>query len=290
MTPQHHAVEPIFAETDGRGPDDGTEDRAWFGDPLFSVGFGLWLVTLILVLAPFIPSEFRYEFSDLWADFTTLPFLLLLALLNARRAPGRTETRFWSLFVAALGTWLVVRVMYVAWPAESWGLAEDVATDVLYGFFYLMLALALETKPHGVPEEHGDSAVLRRSGDEVPILTTVIFFAATVTYFVVLPARQNPEGYRYWLFSFGLYVVLDLYLFGRVLALGHHVRGIWGNVYKWLAALFILWALTDSAEGLLYAEMLPWIEPGTLYDIIWYMPGLAFLIALRTRWWPRTAA
>jgi len=225
------------------------------------MGFGLWVLTLIVALAPFVPQDFRSLFSDLWADFVFLPYLLVLALLNARRAATTAETRFWSLFGAALTTWLVVRVMFVAWPVGSWGVAEDVATDVLYGVFYLLLALALEMKPHGGPAH---SPVLARSGDRVPIATTLIFFAAAVTYFVILPARQDPESYRYWLFSFGLYVALDLYLFGRVLALGSHRGGRWGRVYTWLAALFIMWALTDAAEGLVYADMLPWIEPGSM--------------------------
>jgi len=287
MAPQDRYVEEHPLQEAGSADADSPSDAAWFRDPLFSMGFGLWVLTLIVALAPFVPQDFRSLFSDLWADFVFLPYLLVLALLNARRAATTAETRFWSLFGAALTTWLVVRVMFVAWPVGSWGVAEDVATDVLYGVFYLLLALALEMKPHGGPAH---SPVLARSGDRVPIATTLIFFAAAVTYFVILPARQDPESYRYWLFSFGLYVALDLYLFGRVLALGSHRGGRWGRVYTWLAALFIMWALTDAAEGLVYADMLPWIEPGSMYEIAWYVPGLAFLVALRTRWWKSSDA
>jgi hypothetical protein len=256
--------------------------RSWFRDRWFSVGFQVWVVTIVLALLPILPAAKRSVFSDLWGDFATLPFTIVLAAWNVRQAESRREGKFWGFFALALCAWLLVRVMYVAWPDESWGVVEDVVTDATYGLFYLLVALALEMKPHTRPT---NTPRLRAEPEGIPVLTTIMFFVATVVYFIVLPARQQPEEYRFWMFSFGLYVVLDLYLCGRLLSLSHRVRDQWSNVYRWLRITFVLWAITDAAEGALYADLLPWIEPGSPLEFVWYLPSLTLIIALRSRWW-----
>ena len=105
--------------------------QAWFGDPLFRLGFGLWILTIIVVLVPILPAETRWVLSDRWTDFVTLPYTLFLALVNVRRSTSPSEHRFWSFFAAGLSMWLVVRVMYVAWPDATWGAMQDLTIDVL---------------------------------------------------------------------------------------------------------------------------------------------------------------
>lgn len=260
-----------------------TQRGTWFRDPWFSVGFLLWSGAVTLALTPILPAEVRSDFADLWSELVTLPFTVGIAAWNVWKAESSKEKKFWWLFVGALSAWMAVRILYVAGP-EEWGIGHDVLTDILYGVFYLMLALALEMQPHTGPA-HGAWVHPRKQG--VPIFTTIIFFAATVLYFVILPARERPEAYSLWGFSFGLYVVLDLYLCGRLLSLSHPGRDGWSNVYRWLIITFVLWALTDAAEGALYAEIIPWIEPGSLWELAWFVPSLTLLIALRSRWWPK---
>jgi hypothetical protein len=255
--------------------------NAWFRDPWFSVGFFLWIVTVVMTALPILSPEVRSRFSDLWADFTTLPFTILIAAWLVRRSESSNERKFWLFFLVALSAWLGVRVMYLAVPSD-WGIHHDVATDVMYGTFYLMLALALEMRPHTRPSH---AASVRPRDEGIPILTTIIFFAATVVYFIVLPSREQPEAYRFWGYSFGLYVVLDLYLCGRLLSISHRGRDRWSNVYRWLMITFVLWAMTDAVEGALYAGFVPWIEPGSLIEVVWYLPSLTLIIALRSRWW-----
>jgi hypothetical protein len=258
----------------------------WFSDSWFVVGFSLWFASVLITLAPVLSFENRSAFSDLWADFVTLPFTIGLAALNARRTPSPRERKFWWFFVAALSCWLAVRVIYVIAPAEEWLVGQDVLTDSLYGVFYLMLALALEMKPHSdTLRREPIRRSIRRRDDRIPVSTIVVFFVATLVYFIIIPARQDPDTYRYWIYSFALYVVLDLYLCGRLFSILHGVSGDWSRVYRWLLATFVMWTITDAAEGGLYADVLPWIEPGTLFDFVWFVPSLVIIIALRSRWW-----
>ena len=257
--------------------------KAWFGDPLFTVGFLLWVLTMIVALVPILPADVRSTFSDLWADFVTLPFTVGLAAWNFRRSESSAERRFWGLLATGFAMWIIVRILYVSWPDDLLVMELDIATDVLYGAFYLMIALALEMRPHREPRLRTS---VRSNEDGVSILTTVTFFAATVAYFVIVPAQGSPETHSWWAFSFGLYVVLDLYLVGRMLAISHRVRGPWSNVYRWLTITFVMWAITDAAEAGLYAEVLPWVEPGDAPEVIWYIPTMIAVVAIRSRWWP----
>jgi len=81
--------------------------------------------------------------------------------------------------------------------------------------------------------------------------------------------------------------VLDLYLLIRVFTLlKADPRGGWRWPYRWLLATFALWVVADTLEGLLYLEAVPWIDPGTPWDVLWHLPSLTLLLAVLSRKWP----
>jgi diguanylate cyclase (GGDEF)-like protein len=157
---------------------------------------------------------------------------------------------------------------------------EDyVLQDVFYASFYLLAIIALDVRPHlrSRADDQDSMEVLRHSGP-------VIFAFGLLTYVILVPAAADPNSYWTDTTSFLLYVLLDAYVILRVAQnLASTRDGLWKLVYGWLLATWILWLILDTYETLLWADILPWIEPGTPLDFAWSIPYLTLIGAARIR-------
>lgn len=248
-------------------------------DPFLWAGLAMWVASLLPSFLPVLSPEWTFTWADQYSDAPSLALVLLAAALQVGRASKQRERVFWRLVVGCLLGWLAVRGLYLLVPYDYWGTGLDLASDILYLGGYLCLALALERRPDRNPSNGAQSKVKR-----VESLGTLIFAFGLLTYFVLVPSIFNPEVYASWVSSLLLYAVLDAFLLVRTLTL---LRGGlepgWQPAMRWIAVTFAFWFIGDLLEGLMYLEAIRWVDPGTPLDLIWHVPALTLLIAVRTR-------
>ena len=103
-----------------------------------------------------------------------------------------------------------------------------------------------------------------------------------LAYFVLIPATLAPDSYWAGVPSFTFYVVLDAYLVVRLLdAISESADRRWRAVYGWFLATCIAWLVLDTTEALLWAEVLPWINAGTPWDLPWMFPLVTLVLVGR---------
>ena len=248
-------------------------------DPVVLLGFLVWVISLLPSLAPVLSPGLTLTWADQYSDAPVLTLVLLAAGAQVKRSHRQRERVFWRLVVGGVLGWLSVRALYVLVPFEQWGTGLDLASDLFYLAGYLAVALALERRPDQAPARGPDEGMER-----VESLGTLIFSFGLLTYFILIPSVFNPQVYASWVSSLLLYAVLDLYLLVRVLTiLRDHPQGGWRGAYRWLALTFAAWLVGDLTEGLMYLETIPFVFPGTPLDLLWHLPGLFLLLAIRQR-------
>lgn len=249
---------------------------------MLQAGLAVWVVSILPSLAPVLPPDLEYGYADQYSDVAVLLLAVALAVWTALRTKLPRERRFWLHIAGAVLAWLGVRGLYVLVPYESWGTGADLASDLLYLTGYLLLAMALEDRPDRSPARG-----LRTRLRWTERVGTLVFAFGLLAYFVVIPSVFTPDAYASWVPSLLLYAVLDAYLMVRCASiLARPVGGAWRWPYRWLAVSFGLWLLGDAVEGLMYLEVLPWVDPGTPADLLWHLPALTLLVAIRSVDWP----
>lgn len=239
---------------------------------------------LVAVFVPYLVSGLEQKtlqlYGDLYLDVPLLVFLVVLVHRTARAVPQGADRRFWYLVEAALGCWLVVRIINIAWWwGASWGVVteSDVTSDVLYLGFYLLLAVALETHPHRRPPR--PARLMVRTIEAAGALVVVF---TLVSYFVIIPLAVNPAAYDTRVPSVLLYATLDGYLVARLTALRYsRPPAPWDRVYHWMLLTAWLWLVTDALEALFWAEIVPWVAVGTILDAVWLPPFATMMVAAR---------
>ncbi len=239
----------------------------------------MWLLSLLPSLRGVEFEDVGFTWADQYSDVPTMALVLVAMSLLASHAQERAEGRFWRLMSGCVLAWLGVRVLYFFVPFDAQGIGFDLVTDVLYLVGYFLIALGLETPPDRAPE--GGSRGRER---RVESLGTLVFGFGLLTYFVVVPAVFDPDIYASWVSSMLLYAVLDVYLLTRAVTLlrGGLAPG-WRAPMGWLAVTLGLWLVGDLTEGLMYLETIPFVDPGTPWDVLWALPSLTLLIAVRSR-------
>jgi len=229
------------------------------------------------LVVPTLPPELRAAYSE---TCTATPFLLLAIWTFRRRLAGAEEgeRRFWNSMTAAAACWIGQQALLMAtYTREDLSVALSLLDELLYVGLYLFMVLALDVQPHLRLEGDPPSAlpVLRRVG-------TVVFAFGLLTYVVVVPATLDPDAYWTAIPSLTLYLLLDLYLVHRALrAFSQSTDRRWRHIYGWLLATCISWLVLDAVEALLWMEILPWLDPGTPWDLPWFLPLVLLVLTGR---------
>ena len=214
-------------------------------------------VVLVPYLVPLLPQSSLEYFATWYADFP----LILAAMAAFQYQRGaialRVERRYWDLWTAAFGCWLLVRMLYAFVPVAwlTWWL--DLVVDALYLMFYLCIILALELRPDR-PAPPSLSTFRRR----LETAGATVFLFGLLLYFAIIPGMLSYERYWTWVPSMLLYVTLDVLVVARLLHLRHDARSErWRAIYGLTALTALLWIVTDGLEALQYAAVISWLEP-----------------------------
>ena len=244
-------------------------------------------LVLAIVTIPYFWPGLAPDVRATWAALFTDPPLLLVCLLAFQFRLGRiadsAERRFWNLWTLAISAWLLKSLLVLVFEIQGeWTMLTDLTLNSCYFLFYSFAAIALETRPRPAVSRQAKLAqVVERVG-------TLVFFFGLLIYFVIIPAFLDPAAYESS--SLLLFVALDFYLIIRLAGLMREAPdGVWRRVYGWLLLTALLWFVTDTFEMLMWAEVLPWFEDGSLLDLIWFPSYLTLVIAARVREAPTRA-
>jgi diguanylate cyclase (GGDEF)-like protein len=111
----------------------------------------------------------------------------------------------------------------------------------------------------------------------------VLFVGGLFTYFVLLPRTVGITEYMTWIPSYSFYVVLDLYLIGRLAYCAFHARtSRWRVTY---VLITLAWSIVLAADSIDFVWLMNWLPedfPGAA-DIFWYLPMVLIVAASRIR-------
>jgi diguanylate cyclase (GGDEF)-like protein len=246
-------------------------------DPIIRLAGLALAVALIPYLLPGLGPDLRFAWAALYSDPPLLLVCVLAFQFRLRRIADPAERRFWNLWTLAVAAWLLKSGLAIWFDhLGEWTLQADLTLNGCYFLFYSFAAIALETRPQLAASRPAKMARL------VERVGTLVFFFGLLLYFAIIPASLDPTAYESS--SLLLFVALDFYLVVRLAGLRRNAPdGVWHQVYGWLLLTAVLWMATDTVEMLMWAEVLPWVEDGTLFDLIWFPPYFTLMVAARVR-------
>lgn len=245
----------------------------------------LWLLVVGQYFLAGVPQTWLEQFGERYWVLPTLIPIVVAAWFGVTRIADATERRFWIILGVGFACWFVVSLPTAIVPPDQWSLQLDLVADAGYLLYYIFFILAIELRPH---EQHTDShgeteQQLRTTG-----LTLLGFFL--LSYFALVPATYNVTAYNTAMPSFYMYILLDLVILGRLLWMRRETWSVrWSTMYAWLAVAATTVLVGDIVEALSYAdeafnlpEMVTML-PGTPLDHLWTLPGVLFVLAIRSR-------
>ena len=215
----------------------------------------------------------------------TDPLLLLVAVLATtwgRSRLGARERDFWNLLAVAWGCLLLVEAFLLFDPRLPLVSASFLA-DTLHILFYLILALALDLRPHALGPDSMSTAVRRIES----IAGSLVVFGFLIYFgLVVLPEPlglslsfvSREQGFTPLLL---VRLSLDLFILGRFLYAWLRVEGRWYWIYLWFTWSMLFFAVKDAVaitefEGILVSETL-----GLSYEVFLGLPVLIVILNAR---------
>lgn len=172
----------------------------------------------------------------------TTIFLVLAStasLFQIGQIRQRIERAFWRLIAAANGFWIAAALIRIFYGDVSQVYA---ITDLGFSLYYICLVLVVERQPH--------APRLRAQWVSVHLPAIAVFVFGLFAYFILIPARFNPDAYQASLTSAYLYATIDLFLTGRLLFLARGCRSVrWRRLYLALAIWPALMVAGDVAAN-----------------------------------------
>jgi diguanylate cyclase (GGDEF)-like protein len=238
----------------------------------------LGLAVATLALRPLAATGDQVYYLDAASDLAFVLLAIVALLAGLGRLPSRDERRFWAIIAGSFGCWAVVLALYLALPDAWWTRRFDLVVDSIYLAFYLLMLAAVDGRPDLSFERR-----LLALGGRYRLPGAAVFSVGLFLYFVVVPARLNPELYGSWSPSMVLYLALDLYLTARLLILTRVARGArWRRCFALTAVIAGLFLVTDVVELLVLLQKLP-AEPSLPWQALWWLPSIAIVATIRRR-------
>lgn len=251
-------------------------------DPFVRSAWGLLVLLSLPYFIPILDENQLWYYGAYFLDLPLLAFLEIVLLINLVNTKNPNERRFWGWLVAGFSLWGLQSALEISLINHTEvSTATDLFSYFLYFGFYACVVMALESRPHIDPEKsHRRLLVLDRIG-------ALVFLFGLLLYLTVLPGLVDWESY--WTSTLILFAVLDLFIVLRLLAFRRTVQdGAWLSTYTWLLAASALWFLTDLTEVLMWAEIAPYLDSGTAFDIFWIVALPVVVIAARASLYGRS--
>lgn len=239
-----------------------------------------FLAFLLPYLLPLLNAEQMVIYGE---RFPTAAFILIaIAAFRFRlqRLEESSERLFWNLWTAAFLVWLVQDQWTHTLSSESYSsVGVGTTQELLYFAYYALIAWSLESRPH-----LSRNVEAREPLGPLEPVGGIVFVLGLVLYLVAIPAAFDTDSYLSWVPSTLVYTLLDGYLVLRLTALRRScTTPRWRRVYSWLLVVAALFMLTDFVSLLMSAEIILWVQYGTLLDVVWLVPIAVAVLAARVR-------
>jgi signal transduction histidine kinase/CheY-like chemotaxis protein len=217
-------------------------------------------------------------FSWTWVCVPFMVWPVVGCFAGLSRVTRAADRRFWTLVGFALVAWLLALLVYALVPEDTWTLTTAAVMDLLYLVFYALLYIAIDRRPDAA---HGET----RGPVERRLRTAGVsaFGVGWTLYFVIVPT---------WLGSYGMWPTVSETLMFVLLDSGLMIRACvawrdaatpyWRRIYALLAVATLVLLGTDSL-GLLDDANINLFLFGSPFDLLWALPGTAYVIAVRAR-------
>jgi len=249
-------------------------------DPVVRATLALLVVGLLLYLLPVVSSDWLANFSTLVLDLPLIALLIVGCLWRLGRV-DQEDRGFWFLLTAAFSCWLVQQVLgWVSFELDWTAVGFSIAEAVLYVVLYMFLSLAFEQRLG----RDGDSRARSRLSNALKTTGTSLFAFGMLIYFAAIPGAAGIDPWDNIAPGLLLYVVLDVYLVIRLSSLRSGASDQrWRTIYSWLLAMACSWVVLDLTEALMWAEVVPWVDPGSPLDLLWLASFPLGIAAIRVR-------
>ncbi len=252
-------------------------------DPFVRIALLLMAAAAALFALPIDIDTRAFLFDDGYGIASIA--LTMLAFQFGKRVAGAGTRRFAEYVTIGLGCWLVIRIIYLAWPEFYGTPVSDLVVDLLYLGFYLLLALASLTRAHRELPWRGPDLPRR-----VETCALMIFLFFALAYFVLVPGQFHYAAYDTWVPSLYMYIALDLCL---ALRYAYLTRVTTSQRHRWtygiIALACLIWAAVDLVETLGYLGLLE-TTPGSAIELLWLPVHPVLIAAARVRHVPFFAA
>jgi diguanylate cyclase (GGDEF)-like protein len=250
----------------------------WFVlDPWMVSVVGLASVFLAVPGLQWLTSNARSLVTDYFSTMALLFVAIGAVLSGVRNLESERERYFWRLLGLSLSAWLAGEMLSYLY-LDNVNASAGTGVDSLYLILYLGLVLALDLQP-----ESADGTLRIRPLRFLASAGRILFVGGLFIYFVLLPRTLGVTEYLTWVPSFSFYVILDLYLVGRLVYAAFHAQT---PRWRWIYGLLtIAWTFVLVADSIDFAWITSYL-PGSLpevADICWFMPMILIVVASRIR-------
>jgi len=244
-----------------------------------------WMVSVVALASVFLAvpglqwltSNARSVITDYFSTMVLLFVAIGAVLSGVGNLESERERYFWRLLGLSLSAWLAGEILSYLY-LDNVNASAGIGVDSLYLILYLGLVLALDLQP-----ESADGTVRIRPLRFLASAGRVLFVGGLFAYFVLLPRTLGVTEYLTWVPSFSFYVILDLYLVGRLVHSAFHARTPrWRWIYGLLSIGWAFVLATDSIDFAWITSYLPETLP-KLADVCWFIPMILIVVASRAR-------
>jgi len=244
-----------------------------------------WMVSVVVSASVFLAvpglqwltSNTRSFVTDFFSTMVLLFLAIGAVLSGVRNLESERERYFWRLLGLSLSAWLAGEMLALLY-LDNENASAGTGVDSLYLIMYLGLVLALDLQP-----ESADGRLRIRPLRFLASAGRILFVGGLFVYFVLLPSTLGVTEYLTWVPSFSFYVILDLYLVGRLVYSAFHARiRRWRLVY---GLLTIAWAFVLATDSIDFAWIMSYLPENLpqVADVCWFMPMILIVAASRIR-------
>lgn len=229
---------------------------------------------LLPFLVPLLEKRELFAWGG-WVGDVPISLAVLIALGHGwKKLPDGAERRLWHWVWVAFLISLFAELVTVLLPERYTNPASELSIDVLYLMYYLTIMLAPMA---ALPANARSDWTPQRLRHLALGLAGVGF----LLYSQTVPYHVDPDGVS-WYPGLFLYAALDVaavVIFLRARA--HQSNARLRAILALLAVIHVMYAIGDTAEGVLWLDAFVNVRTTPLWDTAWWIPDLLLVIGAR---------
>ncbi|MEM7415943.1 MAG: ATP-binding protein [Gemmatimonadota bacterium] len=240
----------------------------------FWVAIALVCAVLLPFFVPLLDKRDLFAWGG-WVGDVPMSLAALIALGHGWKGlPDGAEKRLWHWVWVAFLISLFAELVTVLLPERYSNPASELSIDVLYLMYYLTIMLAPVAALPASRRADWTPQLLRH-------LALGLAGVGFLLYSQTVPYHVDPEGVS-WYPGLFLYAALDLVavvIFLR--ARSHQSNSRLRSILALLAAIHLMYAIGDTAEGVLWLDAFVNERFSPLWDTAWWIPDILLVVGAR---------